>query len=349
MDWSTTDMTVADYFAAYERGDVTVNRQYQRSDRVWPEPAKSFLLESILLGYPIPKLSLHQITDVRTRKTRKEVVDGQQRSATIWGYLDNEYRLSTSSEIEGGAGRKYDDLPDELKQRILDYTLSFDLFVATTQEEVREVFRRINSFTVPLNAEEQRHAEYQGLFKWFIYRTAREYDVLFVESGMFTSKQIVRMQDTKWLAEIADALLNEVSTTSKAKLTALYKSHDKTFPREAELESRFKRSLDLLLDYEEIHATSVFKPFAAYAMALAIMHVQSPIPSLQSIYRIDGPMEIDRQIATAGLSSLADALDNPDERGLYGEFLAASAKGTNVKAARETRVRWFCKALLGEL
>jgi len=38
--------------------------------------------------------------------------------------------------------------------------------VAATPAEVREVFRRINSYTVPLNSEEQRHATYQGPFKF---------------------------------------------------------------------------------------------------------------------------------------------------------------------------------------
>ena len=66
--------TVADYCAAMERQEIIVNRQYQRSDKVWPPPAKSFLIESVLLGFSIPKLSLYQVTDVKTRKTRKEIV-----------------------------------------------------------------------------------------------------------------------------------------------------------------------------------------------------------------------------------------------------------------------------------
>jgi hypothetical protein len=60
--------------------DIIVNRSYQRSDKVWPPAARSYLVETVLLGYPIPKLSLHQRTDVKSRKVISEIVDGQQRS-----------------------------------------------------------------------------------------------------------------------------------------------------------------------------------------------------------------------------------------------------------------------------
>jgi hypothetical protein len=64
----------------------SVNRNYQRSDQVWPAIAKSYLIETILLGYPVPKLSLYQVLDLKSRKTSKEIVDGQQRSVTIEAY-----------------------------------------------------------------------------------------------------------------------------------------------------------------------------------------------------------------------------------------------------------------------
>ncbi len=69
-------MTIADYCAAMTRREISTNSEYQRSDKVWPPAARSFLIETILQGYPIPKIFLFQITDLKSKKTVKEIVDG---------------------------------------------------------------------------------------------------------------------------------------------------------------------------------------------------------------------------------------------------------------------------------
>lgn len=349
MDRSSTEMTVADYFAAYHRGEVTVNPDYQRSDKVWPEAAKSFLIESIILGYPIPKLSLNQITDVRTRSTKKEVIDGQQRSRAIWTYLENRFRLSPSSEVTEAAGRKYEELPERIQGQILSYSLSFDLFINTTQEEVREVFRRINSFTVPLNAEEQRYAQYQGSFKWFIYRITRDYDTFFTASGMFSSKQLVRLSDTKWLAEVTHALLYGITTTNKTTLNRLYLEYNKSFPREEELENRLRGALDTMNNWEPLHQTSLFKPFIGYSLALAIIHVTNPVEALQDSFAWSEPTVINLDPIAPTLSAMAEAAETAEPAGQFADFVKASTTGTNVKKARTDRFVWLCKALTGKI
>jgi len=79
----STSYTVADYCKDINNGDIVVNRDYQRSDKVWPPAARSYLIESILLGYPIPQLYLYPKTDLKSKKTIREIVDGQQRSQAI--------------------------------------------------------------------------------------------------------------------------------------------------------------------------------------------------------------------------------------------------------------------------
>jgi hypothetical protein len=64
--------------------------------------------------------------------------------------------LRHGSRISDIAGKSYSELDETSQHRFLDYGLSVNLFVSTTREEVRKVFRRMNSYTVPLNAEEHR-------------------------------------------------------------------------------------------------------------------------------------------------------------------------------------------------
>jgi hypothetical protein len=340
-------MTIADFCQGMERHEIDVNREYQRSDKVWPPAAKSFLIESVLLDYPVPKLSLHQVTDILTRQTRKEIVDGQQRSVAILEFFRNELRLSRTLELQDAAGRTYDELPAELKRRFLDYGLGIDLFLSATPEEVREAFRRINSYTVPLNPEEQRHASFQGPFKWFIHRLSRDNDTALLEIGVFGSKQIVRMADSKLWTELAHAILEGISTTDKRKLDRLYRSRDHEFPEEAELDRRLRNAIDFVAGLPEIFATELAKPYQAYALLLAVGHFQERIASLGELLpgRIDN---YDRDRAVAGLTLLADAAENQDENGPFGPFVTASMSRTNVADQRATRVRYLFGALRGD-
>ena len=78
-----THMTVIDYCSGLAQNQIVVNRDYQRSHEVWPVAAQSFLIESMLLGFPIPKMALYQITDRDARTSTREIVDGQQRTEAI--------------------------------------------------------------------------------------------------------------------------------------------------------------------------------------------------------------------------------------------------------------------------
>ena len=66
METNHTNQTIANYVEDLKRARILINRDYQRSDEVWPDTARAFLIETVLLKYPIPKFSLRQITDPKT-------------------------------------------------------------------------------------------------------------------------------------------------------------------------------------------------------------------------------------------------------------------------------------------
>ena len=218
-----TNMTIQDFLAALSRGEIKVNRDYQRSDGVWPEAARSYLVETVLYDFPIPKLALHQITDVLTGTSHKELVDGQQRCATLKAFREDAFKLSSVVEHSELRGQSYSSLSVEQRTIFLSYQLNIDLFLGAEPGEIREVFRRMNSYTVPLNFEEQRHALFQGAFKWFLHRVGLSLNDAWVEMGIFGQKAIVRMGDTKLLAEMCHALIHGIKTTNKKMLDGLYR------------------------------------------------------------------------------------------------------------------------------
>ena len=349
------EQTIADYCAAIDQRQVRVNRDYQRSDQVWPRTAQSFLIETILTDFPVPKLFLHQHTDLRTRRTIKEIVDGQQRTRAIVDYYNDVFRLSSNVELPEARGRKYSQLPEDLKAKFADHALQFDLFVGATDEEVREVFRRMNSFTVPLNPEEQRHADYQGAFKWFMRRLSTDYSELFKSAGTFGQKALVRMQDQKLLTEICAAVFDGITTTNKRTLNSVYKNHDKDehFPEQQRetLDAQLRTALDKLFEWEDLYRTPLMRPHQVYSLVLALMHLESGVATLENDFESAGATIVDDATALVNLSRLAEVLEL-DEEELAGDlrpFFRASAEKTNVKAQRATRFIWFCRALTDDL
>lgn len=340
-----SNISVAEYCEDIRDGKVIANPEYQRSDKVWPELAQSFLIETVLLGFPIPKIALNQMLDLKSRQVIREIVDGQQRSRAIYRFFQGELRLSRSIELEEAKDCTFDDLDDTLKSAFLTYPITYDLFTNTTPAEVREVFRRINLYTVPLNPEEQRHAIYQGSFKVFIYHLSRLFSQPLSLMGVLTDKQIVRMQDAKLFTEISHACLNGITTTSKASLNSLYSQKDKQFPEEPVLESDFTHAIDRLLTMTDLHSTPLMKPYQFYALALALIHLQDPKEKLQEAFRVSTPIDFNQTTAVQNLSILAEALESDEPDGPYEEFILASTSRTNVASQRATRFEWMCKAL----
>jgi hypothetical protein len=339
-----TNKTIAEYCGELRDQAIIVNRDYQRSNQVWPAAAQSFLIESILLGFPVPKLALYQITDRVSRKTYREIVDGQQRTEAIRAFYDGEMRLSRTLEFQDAAGKTYVELASDLQDKFLAYPLGIDLFVDATPRDVREVFRRINAYEVPLNPEEQRHAKFQGDFKWFIYHLSSRYDQVFQDLGTFGQKQLVRMQDMKLLAEVAHALLKGIKTTSRRDLDKLYEQYDEGFAEEEELESWLHAGLEAVRGWEAARETDLAKPFSVYALLLAVIHAEYDVPALRSVAAGGrGIAENDRVERRLGV--LADALENKVRSGGYASFVKASTDRTNVIDQRQTRFKSYLAAV----
>jgi len=342
MQVTTTTYTIAQYCETLEEGKIIVNKDYQRSSEVWPPSARSYLIDTILLGFPMPKISLHQKTDLKSRKTIHEIVDGQQRSTTIQDFFDGKLRLSGHTDF---SGKFYRNLTEEEQGRFLNYVLSADLFIAATDEEIRQTFRRINSYTVPLNPEEQRHAHYQGTFKFYIVEITDRFAPALKALGVFTKKQFVRMQDAKLFTELVLAFEGGIKTYSMGNLNECYRSKNDKFPNAKRYTSRFTKAIDAILKWDIIHDGLLMKPSSFYSLVLAVSHAQTPIETLNSAYSRGSRVTIRDDLAVRNLSILLNALECDAPRSKYAAFVRACSEGTNTVNNRSIRFKWISKAL----
>ena len=342
----TTNLTIAQYCGQMQNHEIVVNHDYQRSSRVWPAPARSYLIDTILLGYPIPKLALYQKTDLRSRQTINEIVDGQQRSRAILAFFDDKLRITGKSDF---AGKRYSQLDEPDQQRFIEYQLSLDIFTGATENEIRQVFRRINSYMVPLNPQEIRHATHQGAFKWFIVALIERYAQALKQIGVFSEPQLSRMNDGALFTEITLAMLSGIKTSRITLLKDLYESKDREFTEAKSLERRFDEVFGQILDWTDLHNGVLMKPYNFYSLFLAVTHCQRPLAPLAPAFTVTRTGLSDPDVVLANLSSLAAAAEGEVTDSQFANFVAANAEATNTERQRTVRFQWFCRAIQDQL
>lgn len=218
---------VSDIYNQLMDGNLTINRSYQRSPGLWPENARSYFIDTILNDFPFPKIIIRQSIDLKTKKTKREIIDGQQRLLTIRDFLNNNFKLSKVSK--NYPSYYFNDLEEDIQNKLLAYEISSDNIISASEEEVLEIFRRINSYTLPLSKTEQRHATFQGEFKWFVSNLS-EYFTPFLDTYKVLSiRQISRMEDADLITELTQVIIEGITSRSTSKLENLYKKYDTAF------------------------------------------------------------------------------------------------------------------------
>ena len=147
-----------------ERGTINFDNAVQRG-YVWDNNRKSLLIHSMIEGYPIPAFYAAK------NDNGYDMLDGKQRSNAIAGYLNNEYALTGIPEVTLESGKTMDIngmmfgiLPEELQDRIKDYSLTIYYFDGITDEEITEMFFRLNNGK-PLTAIELTRVKAKSLDK----------------------------------------------------------------------------------------------------------------------------------------------------------------------------------------
>lgn len=125
---------------------------------VWTNILASRLIESILLNVPIPPCYLSQ-----NEAFELDVIDGQQRLYSIYRFLENQLSLTGLEVLKEINGLRYHQLPSKLQRQLKTHTLRLVAVTNESHAEIKfDVFQRLNTNTVPLNAQELRNCMFRG-------------------------------------------------------------------------------------------------------------------------------------------------------------------------------------------
>lgn len=144
---------------------VNLTPEYQRR-LVWDKRKKSLFIESLLMNVPVPPIFLYEYD-----LNRYEVMDGQQRLNAILEFYRDELVLSGLTKWSALNGRKRSECPAVIRRGLDRRRVSATVLIPESQGQQeapfdvrREVFERLNTGGLGLNAQELRHALYPGWF-----------------------------------------------------------------------------------------------------------------------------------------------------------------------------------------
>jgi hypothetical protein len=134
-------------------GDLDIYPAFQRK-LVWTEGQRSRLIESILLGVPLPSIYLASGADGRL-----SVVDGQQRLSSIYDFAMDRFPLVELVDLPQLSGMHFKNLKPNLRRRIQQAQLAVNVVDPQAPSHVKfDIFTRLNTGGTPLSAQEIRNA-----------------------------------------------------------------------------------------------------------------------------------------------------------------------------------------------
>ncbi|OWY65192.1 hypothetical protein B7486_43330 [cyanobacterium TDX16] len=181
-------MSVTEAYRLYRSGNLLVNRKYQRK-LVWTVVEKERLIGSILKGYPIPLILLAERPQIHG-SGKYEIIDGMQRLNAILSFIENLFMFEDKFfDVDefSYAKQLVDDkifcLEEENNKQllsrkecadVLDYQLAVTIYTAMEEEDITEVFNRINSGGKHLSRQERRQAGVTTSFAELVRTIAME-------------------------------------------------------------------------------------------------------------------------------------------------------------------------------
>lgn len=258
------------------RFDNSVQRGY-----VWDKKKQCAMIDTLLsIGKWIPTPPVFVIKSKEENEEGKEIefydcLDGKQRWTTIYRYKNNEFALEGLNEIEledGNTvdvnGKKFEDLPEELQDRINDYSITFNSLEGVTDEEIADLFCRLNNGK-PLSAIEltRVHAKsretIQELAKHTIFEEAMTDKALkgfknedVVVKSLIIMNEVKPCMDTKFVRPYMER--TEITEQDKLNIQSVFDrlqaAHDRVAIKEDKLSAKIAKRI-----YTQTHMITLAK------------------------------------------------------------------------------------------
>jgi Protein of unknown function DUF262 len=178
VDFDTLDVMTQQLATMVASGSIDVAPAYQRQFR-WDSTRRSQLIESLLLGIPVPSLFM-----ATNRDATWELVDGVQRLSTIVQFsgtpearavlsLDEPLRLKGLTKLTSFNGKLFSELPPSIQLHFDHRPVKLVTLTDKSDDVVRfDLFERLNTGGITLTDQEIRACIFRGEFNNYLEKCA---------------------------------------------------------------------------------------------------------------------------------------------------------------------------------
>lgn len=360
-------MTVTEAYRLYRSGGLLVNRKYQRK-LIWSITEKEKLIGSLLKGYPIPLILLAERPQIHG-SGKYEIIDGMQRLNAVCGFIENlfqfnnryfdvdEFPYAKQLADEGIFSKQTGENVAFLSRKecsdILDYQLAVTIYTAMEENNITEVFGRINSGGKHLSNQEKRQAGVTTPFAEIVRTIATKLrgddspktlhlfdmpqvsidskqshqgygiqaeETLWCRQGILRISQLRDSEDEDMIADIsASILLHEPLPRSQERLDELYDQESKYFQnieKSLAVYTRDKLEENIVKTFSVLGETiEAFSQESKYLQNLVNPGSKNPIPqAFYTIFMAFFDLVINQELLPADPDSIMKALKNLQEK-----------------------------------
>lgn len=277
--------SIADFIEWDANKLLDLSPKFQRRS-VWTRAAKSFLIDTILRGKPMPKVLLTQ--DLVGKKNVRTVVDGQQRIRAILEFVSGGFTVLSAHNSEH-AGKLFTALTEEAQGAILQYEVGVDLLYNVSLGDMLDIFARINTYSVTLNTQEKLNAKYLGVFKTTAYELGFAYVGYFLDGGILTEKSVSRMGEAQLASDLLVSLVGGVQTVKN--IERYYRDYE-TFEAVPENVVTAVNEYKQIMQYvgaiysaEDLKNTNWSRPHWFYTLFTCVGHALNALTGLEDAPR----------------------------------------------------------------
>lgn len=343
MNFGPSPQLISWFRDRYVEGSLTIKPPYQRRP-VWAKKQKCYLIESILLGFPIPEIYVQNTTSIEG-DTKYAIVDGQQRIRAILQFIgvdndptEEEFSKFALDKLPLGSpwkDKSFSDLNEVEKKKFYNYQLAVRLLQTESEPELRDMFERLNKYLTPAKPQELRNARFSGPFLKMVEALANE--DYWAENRIVSPQLIRRMGDFEFISELVIGVLHGPQGGSPTVIDdyySTYEDYDDEFPGQRRAKKLFEQTLDAVKKlFPNIKETRWGNKTDFYSLFVAITVL---------LKSHDFPQKNYSKVASA-LKALADEVDLrlSDEEAQVSQnsvdYVRAVEKGANDKARRADR------------
>jgi hypothetical protein len=246
----------------------------------------------------------------------------------------------------------------------MKFAFTYQAFEAISDEEVYAVFRRMNSYSTPLNPQELRNGRYFGPFRQSCDLLAREHYKFWKANRIFTEKRIARMSEVQLTSALLVCQVAGMQDLNRS-INDFYNKYDETFPSRNQHEKRFRATIEQITSAigETLPYTHFRSPAFFYTLFGVVFHrlfrmpgaePETPERSLReeereslrnAVVKLSEFIEIARD--QNRVRTKAERNDSTTYPAKYQRFIAASLSQTDNIKPRTTRFTTLYREAFG--